>query len=67
MQAAVSSVCVCVCVCRCGTETFPLTTAGEDEEAVDDEDTPQLDTIMIQHEGVINRLRVRDPATWLLI
>ena len=32
--------------------------AGEDEEAVDDEDTPQLDTIMVQHEGVINRLRV---------
>ena len=32
--------------------------AGEGEEALDDEDTPQLDTIMIQHEGVINRLRV---------
>ncbi|KAL5484641.1 hypothetical protein EMCRGX_G021171 [Ephydatia muelleri] len=43
---------------------------SEDEEAVDDEDTPQLDTIMIQHEGVINRLRVASMeerhlvATW---
>lgn len=28
-----------------------------EDETLDDEDTPQLDTIMVQHDGIVNRLR----------
>ena len=35
---------------------YHMTPAGDDETLDDDE--PQLDTVMIQHPGAVNRIRV---------
>ena len=35
-----------------------MTLDDSDDEDVLDDDEPQLDTVMIQHNGAINRIRV---------
>ena len=42
---------MCLSVCLC------LEESDDDEDVLDDEE-PDLDTVMIQHNGAINRLRV---------
>ena len=40
-----------------------MTSGDSDDEDLLDDDEPQLDTVMIQHNGAINRIRVRTCAT----
>ena len=35
-----------------------MTSGDSDDEDILDDDEPQLDTVMIQHNGAINRIRV---------
>ena len=48
------------CTCVVFGHVIVVTLGGSDDEDEDilDDDEPQLDTVMIQHNGAINRIRV---------